>query len=221
MNATLGTSLAHGLSHRSIRETHKQVAIDIVHGAVRAGKQKRAAIFRAITQSFRKMNRGRIVWQEKIGGQSGKDKNASYTLLGFATTKDNNLELLFFSVAARNPKKYGIRSMAEISSHCLARMYQTFGCDSPSEVFEKIGRTVEALPVIWLKAASGETKLSGSFAFLHPEGVIISTWDDDRFIMHTAIALTAMSPAKREIVQDEIDNDSKIIKWTAESDRYG
>ena len=219
----MGASLAHGVSKRRIRDGMNdwQEKIDTLLEKHRPGKAKRAAIFRAWRKVLTEIYKDRIIYKLNNGRQDGKDKKASHWLLVWdpcTVDRENKEELviLFSSIKlkARNadPEDHEI---AEMTTHCLARLYQTYHIDNFEQFVETEKTYLAVLLILKMMFVTGELDASDTYALTTTKGIILFGFIQETMTIQlkTIISFEAMSPSKAEWIKNKINKDEYFFKW--------
>jgi|GEM_PF-3857501 len=143
---SLGSSLAHGVAKREVRETHEAFnqALKKAYDKYINDNQSRSARYRNLCKLVDEVVGGHLLVKYVTGrNQRGTDKRAYCQWIywigrGQKVSNEKDLRIWIEStqVYARDPKLLSA-SFCEIGHHGLARIYQTYNCRSFGEFSQK------------------------------------------------------------------------------------
>jgi hypothetical protein len=129
MKKSLGTSLAHGVAKRELRE-RGAVFKDKFHRSINEaffGKQTNTAIYNRVNKKLKKELGSDLLFTYETG--AGKKRVMGYCISGYFEDAAIVLHDLHIVFSALHESELGEPSL-RITKHALARIYQTFGVRS-------------------------------------------------------------------------------------------
>ncbi len=162
----------------------------------------------------------RCITNESVGKQDGKDKKGVFWLLGWlpctvARPDAEDISILISSITleSKNPQ-YHETPIAEITNHCLARIYQTYRTDDFSQFVEKEKRYLVALMDILQGFIDGLDK-TATYALATTTGILLLQLYQDGGVVQlkTAISYEAMTPVKADKLKRKVEKGDVFWIW--------
>jgi len=136
---TMGSSLAHGLAKKELREYAEDFATRFsqLESKLLSETSKRASRYRQIRDSLLELYGDEVVLFSEDGTTTGKKKNDSALILAFAPYyEEDELGMMFHfhKLSARSPS-IKVSQISKFNKHSIARFYQTYELESMAEIF--------------------------------------------------------------------------------------
>lgn len=230
---SLGGSLAHGMSKREYRanfaELEQKIEKITLYRSRYAPTKSRAACYRNEIFELRQLAQGHVIKETVKGDIRGKDKKSSFEIIFWVA--DDNLFLIYGGwVDSRHPERSELWCIASMTSHAIARIYQTFNLNSLDVFFQEqtdLSNEILAIHHAAIESEKGdyseEDRLSElTFAIIFDEGVLLALYD---FLQHeleikTAISFESMSLKRKELVQQYFCDNGRLMIWKRSGDEW-
>ena len=198
---TMGSSLAHGLAKKELREYAEDFAARFsqLESKLLSKNSKRASRYRQIRDSLLELYGDEVVLFSEDGTATGKKKNDSALIIAFAPYyEEDELGMMFHlhTLSARSPS-IKVFQISKFNKHSIARFYQTYELETMAEIFRNNPEDIEALITLGasLIQKCADTKIQPLQLSLS-KGVIRFLFDPTENLMEvkTIIAYSAMTP---------------------------
>lgn len=202
---SLGSSLAHGVAKRSIREDSDSFwkGFERALAAKIPGKNSRSAYYRYMCNAVNKTVADTLILKQHYGkNQKGTDKKAKtiwYSWVAF----EEMYGLQEISIRARDPQ-IEVAELCWITHHGVARIFQTYNCRSITEFSQKYLGIAELdelkeLKVLYFMGMRSEN----TSLLLGDAEIIIGFSREVGVLIKTAISFSAMNPSKAQYFRNE------------------